>query len=274
MSYNKKTSEKYGWKPEWFGCNSFGKELNKAIADFQFEHGLENDGYCGPATFRRKFNERAQEIEDEDSDHIYSDHIICHGNPVEIEWNKVVLWTDKNGLKAKEGNYKAVTEKRDIKMFVNHWDVCSSSRICQKVLDRRGISVHFLIDNDGTIYQTLDTTHIAWHASSANNHSVGVEITNAYYLKYQDWYKRKGFGERPILTDSHVNGKKLKPHLGFYPIQIEALKALTKAIHKGLEIPLETPLNFTGTQYTDTHSKVRRNDFRGFTSLSYYFQEN
>jgi hypothetical protein len=264
MSYNKKTSAELGWKPEWFGCDSFGSELKSAIKSFQEEYDLDADGFCGPTTFRRKFNERAQEIERKDSDPVYSSHIICHGNPIGIEWNRVVLWTDKGGLKAKEGNYRKVDGKRNIPMFVTHWDVCLNSKTCQRVLDRRGISVHFLIDNDGTIYQTMDTTHIGWHAGSANNYSVGVEISNAYYLKYQNWYVKNGYGKRPIVEDAHVNGKKLKPHLGFYYIQEEALKALYKAINKGLGIPLETPLNFTGTQYTDTHSKVRRNQFKGF----------
>ena len=264
MSYNKRSSQKLGWEPSWFGCSDFGASLKKAIAVFQRDHGLDDDGLCGPSTFRRKFNERASELERSDVDANYSDYIICHGNPVDIAWDKVVLWTDRGGLKAKEGNYRKVNGQRDIDLFVTHWDVCLSSRICQRVLDRRGISVHFLIDNDGTIYQTLDTTHIAWHAGSVNNRAIGVEIANAYYPKYQSWYKRNGFGEREIIKDSYVNGRKLKDHLDFYPIQIEALKALFIAVNKGLEIPLETPTNFNGSQYTDTLSKSKLKAFSGF----------
>jgi N-acetyl-anhydromuramyl-L-alanine amidase AmpD len=180
------------------------------------------------------------------------------------------LWTDRGGLKAKEQNYKQVNGKRDIDLFVTHWDVCLSSRICQKVLDRRGISVHFLIDNDGTIYQTMDTTHIAWHAGSVNSRSVGVEIANAYYPKWQSWYEDKGFGKREILTDSIVNGKKLTTHLDFYPIQKEALKALAVAVNKGLGVPLKAPENITGSQYTDTLSKPNLKQFKGF--IHHYHQ--
>ena len=264
MTYNKKSSKKLGWKPEWFGCKDFGEELKKAIASFQKSYGLNDDGLCGPATFRRKFNERAGEIEREDMDARYSDHIICHGDSVDIGWEKVVLWTDRGGLKAKKGNYKEINGKRKIDLFVTHWDVCLSSRICQKVLDKRGISVHFLIDNDGTIYQTMDTTHVAWHAGSVNHRAVGVEIANAYYPKYQEWYKKNGFGEREIVKNAYVNGKKLKDHLDFYPVQIEALKALFEALHKGLGIPLETPVNFNGREYTDTLSKPKLKAFSGF----------
>jgi hypothetical protein len=264
IDYNKKTAAQLGWTPEWFGCEGFNDELTKKIKEFQKEMGIEADGMCGPGTFRRKFNERADEIERNDSDPNFSDHIICHGNPVPIEWDRVVLWTDKEGHKAKEGCYRFVEGTREIDLFVNHWDVCLSSSICQKVLDQRGISVHFLIDNDGTIYQTLDTTHIAWHAGDQNGRSVGVEISNAYYSKYQDKYVRAGFGERPIKKGAIVNGHILEDHTDFYPVQIEALKALTKAIHKGLGIPLETPTNINGTEYTDTLSASRLKAFKGF----------
>lgn len=263
-TYNKRMSDKYGWTPEWFGCDNFGEDLKKSIQVFQKEHHLDDDGYCGPATFRRIFNARAEHLELEDSDPKYSDYIICHGEPVSIEWDKVVLWTDKGGLKSKEGNYRACYEPREIDLFVNHWDVCLSSKICHKVLNRRGISVHFLIDNDGTIYQCLDTNHIAWHAGSANNRSVGVEIANAYYPKYQSWYVKNGFGERDIVQGAKVRGNTLRDHLDFYPVQKEALKALWKAINKGLGVPLETPENFLGGEYTDTLSKPKLKAFSGF----------
>ena len=55
---------------------------------------------------------------------------------------------------------------------------------CNDVLNKRGISVHFLIDNDGTIFQTLDMQHGAWHGSSGrvNRASVGVQIQAAQAL--------------------------------------------------------------------------------------------
>ena len=35
-----------------------------------------------------------------------------------------------------------------------------------------------------------------------NDRSVGVEISNAYYTKYQSWYEKRDFGPRPIITDA------------------------------------------------------------------------
>ena len=193
--------------------------------------------------------------------------IIYNGKEFPIAWDKTVLWTDNGGLMAKLGNYKSLAGQRVRKptQFVNHWDVCLNSRSCQRVLDRRGISVHFLIDNDGTIYQTMDLQHVAWHAgiSKINAKSIGVEISCAYDLKWQSWYKKNGFGERPIVSGAWVHGRKLKPHLGFYPVQIEALQALWKAISDACDIPLETPTGRAKDSYTTLASSGK---FKGFVS--------
>ena len=59
--------------------------------------------------------------------------------------------------------------------FVIHYDVCGTSRQCFKILhDRRKLSVHFLLDVDGTLYQTLDLSDTANHARQSNSRSVGI----------------------------------------------------------------------------------------------------
>lgn len=73
-----------------------------------------------------------------------------------------------------------------VDLFVLHYDVCGTSRQCFKVLqDIRGLSVQFMLDVDGTIYQTLDLKERAWHAGHANDRSIGIEIANigAYPLQ-------------------------------------------------------------------------------------------
>jgi hypothetical protein len=110
--------------------------------------------------------------------------------------------------------------------------------------------------------------HAAWHASSrkVNHKAIGIEIANAYYPKYQQWYKRKGFGERPMMKEAKVHGKTLDPFTWFYPEQINALKALWHAIHKGVGIPLECPLDANGNTSSTTDRKVQAGTFRGFVS--------
>lgn len=69
--------------------------------------------------------------------------------------------------------------REHVDQFVLHYDVCGVSRQCFKVLhDSRGLSVHFMLDIDGTIYQTMDAKERAWHATISNDRSVGIEIAN------------------------------------------------------------------------------------------------
>ncbi|MGL4512995.1 MAG: N-acetylmuramoyl-L-alanine amidase [Lacipirellulaceae bacterium] len=66
-----------------------------------------------------------------------------------------------------------------VDQFVMHYDVCGSSQTCFRVLhDERCLSVHFMLDVDGTIYQTLDLKERAWHATTSNTRSIGVEIAH------------------------------------------------------------------------------------------------
>jgi len=128
-----------------------------------------------------------------------------------------------------------------VDLFVLHYDACGTSRRCFEVLqDMRGLSVHFMLDLDGTIYQTLDLKERAWHAGTANDRSVGVEIANigAYakmdtlnewyaqdddgrtYVKFPDWLKETGvrtpdFVARPsrdAVVRGEVNGRVLQQY--------------------------------------------------------------
>lgn len=87
-----------------------------------------------------------------------------------------------------------VALQRVVDQFVLHYDGCGLSRICFNILQERKLSVHFLLDVDGTIYQTLDLRERAAHATIANDRSIGIEIANL------GAYPEKG-KERQILTE-------------------------------------------------------------------------
>ena len=273
--YNKSSSDSLGWDPSWFGCDEFDLNLIKSVKKWQKDNGLTADGLVGPMTYRRLWTQREASISNhKPKDNLYSlgeKSIVHNGKFIPIEWEKVILWDESGGFKANKGCYTDYSGRTDRKptMFVNHWDVCLSAESCATVLNRRGISVHFLIDNDGTIFQMLDTQHKAWHAGhprheGGNSKGIGVEISNAYSLKYQEWYVKRGFGERPIQSQAYVHGKTLDPFLDFYPVQLEALKALWKAIHIGIDIPLEYPKNAEGYIETSVHKDCERGKFQGF----------
>lgn len=91
-----------------------------------------------------------------------------------------------------------------VDQFVLHYDACGTSRGCFRVLhEERGLSVHFLLDLDGTIYQTMDLREQAFHATKANARSIGIEIANvgAYPTRasaeptpLDTWYRRDAAG--------------------------------------------------------------------------------
>ncbi len=98
--------------------------------------------------------------------------------------------------------------ERTVDLFVLHYDACGTSRRCFEVLhDVRGLSVHFLLDVDGTVYQTLDLREEAWHARQANPRSIGVEIAHigAYPLDETEplsaWYALEEDGPRLRLPE-------------------------------------------------------------------------
>jgi hypothetical protein len=105
--------------------------------------------------------------------------------------------TDEQVQRVRGGGWDLPLLQETVDQFVLHYDVSGTSRQCFMTLhDRRGLSVHFLLDLDGTIYQTLDLKERAWHATVANTRSVGVEIANigAYGTNdkapFDDWYAK------------------------------------------------------------------------------------
>lgn len=162
------------------------------------------------------------------------------------------------------GGWDLPTLRKVIDQFVVHYDVCGTSRQCFKVLhDMRGLSVHFLLDLDGTIYQTLDLKERAWHATTSNSRSVGIEIANmgAYgdvaKSPLPEWYSEDAqgntririparFGDGGILTKDFI-GRPARPGMvtgriqgrelvqyDFTQEQYEALIKLTAALCKAL----------------------------------------
>jgi N-acetylmuramoyl-L-alanine amidase len=164
-----------------------------------------------------------------------------------------------------------------VDQFVIHYDVCGTSRRCFEVLhDHRGLSVQFMLDVDGTIYQTMDLKERAWHATIANTRSVGIEIANmgAYPPDHAEvldrWYTRgpdgrthlnisdaekpyirnfKGASLRPARDEPVVGviqGTKLEQY-DLTPEQYDSLTKLTATLATVFpKIKLEVPRDSSG----------------------------
>jgi len=113
--------------------------------------------------------------------------------------------SDEEVARVRGGGWDLSLLQEKVDQFVIHYDVCGTSRRCFQVLhDMRGLSVQFMLDIDGTIYQTLDVKERAWHAGTANSRSVGIEIANmgAYgnneFSPLDQWYRRDENGQTII----------------------------------------------------------------------------
>ena len=245
IEYNRESAQEFGWGPEWFGAYDFDADLIHKINEFQYAMGLDPDGLVGPLTYRRAHTHREAENAHtpESVERTTHNHLIYNGKSYPIEWDKVVLWNEPGGLKAKHYRKWRNREPRKLQMFVCHWDAALSSKSCQSILDRRGLSVALMIGAEGTVFQSVpDLCDITFHCGKFNSISTGVEINNAYYTKYQSWYEKHGYGSRPICKNSIVRGRKLSTHLGFYNVQLRALQAVFKCLsHPEIGLKLQTP---------------------------------
>lgn len=180
-----------------------------------------------------------------------------------------------------------------VHVFVLHFDVAGTSRQCFKILqDVRNLSVHFLLDTDGTIYQTLDLQEQAHHATYANSYSIGIEIAHPgcwprerhpdmlrwYEQDEQGWFMKfpgflgetgirtPGFVPRPdrnFVVSGPIHGKTYY-QLDFTNEQYGALARLCATLHRVFpRIRLEAPRDASGQVSTTNLSKEQMAEFEG-----------
>ena len=97
-----------------------------------------------------------------------------------------------------------------VDQFVLHYDGCGTSKLCFEALRSRQLTVHFLLDVDGTLYQTLDLQEKAEHATTSNSRSIGVEIAQigAYPPEaaepLREWYQQTRDGTTQLTIPARI----------------------------------------------------------------------
>jgi N-acetylmuramoyl-L-alanine amidase len=214
-----------------------------------------------------------------------------------LRFNKTVKDTYSNDEleQIRGGGWTLPLLQQHVDQFVLHYDVCGTSRTCFRILhDFRGLSVHFMLDLDGTIYQTLDLKERAWHATISNDRSIGIEIANigAYAPSnaaspLKDWYAKDEAGKtritipdrlgdggirtpdfiaRPAIDEpivGTINGSKLQMY-DFTPEQYKSLIRLTAALCTIFpDIHPDFPRDANGNVRTDVLSPEEWKSFQG-----------
>jgi len=209
----------------------------------------------------------------------------------------------RHGLSTEEvervrgGGWDLPLLQRVVDQFVIHFDASGTSRRCfQTLQDERGLSVHFLIDLDGTIYQTLDLKEAAHHATKANGRSVGVEIANVGAYDADDprsplgrWYGTDDQGRTTLKVPGEggptyrpsrdepvvgtVQGRRLRQY-DLTSAQYEALAKLSATLAAIFpKLPLDAPRGADG-QVLDC--KLKDDLYLGYAGLlgHYHVQAN
>lgn len=207
-------------------------------------------------------------------------------------------------VQVRGGGWDLFTLQKLIDQVVLHYDNCGVSGNCFKQLhDNRGLSCHFLIDIDGTIYQTLDLKERAWHATIANNRSIGIEIANIGAFppneisELSKWYETgpdgivrlklppklgdgqvrtknfEGTSARDFLINGEINGTKL----GMYDYTSEQYDSLIKLTASLCRIFPELKSAFpTESNGQVINRKLSEDEFRQFKGFlgHYHVQSN
>tara|TARA_B100000131_G_scaffold221323_1_gene212855 strand:+ start:40957 stop:41781 length:825 start_codon:yes stop_codon:yes gene_type:complete len=230
--------EKFGWGREHLNlphdCSM--QEVTKAVLLFQADQGLTQDGKVGPATWRRLEAKRQFDMAEGSGS---EGHVLIGGVPVAVNFKSEMCTQDSPYSLIGLGGHS--TRTYDPTMVVWHWDAALSGASCYKILKKRKISSHGVIDNDGTFYQFLDLAHhVGWHAGDrgVNKRSIGIDLSNAVYTKYQSYYERR-WGSRPVIK-AKVHGRS-HTLLGYYAAQLETAGRLASFLKEHFGIPLEYP---------------------------------
>jgi hypothetical protein len=189
------------------------------VRDHQRRLKLTVDGSCGPATIAALARESWE----------------AHGGL--LFGPRAIPVSVKNGTYLTEpwlGKTPAAPRTRPVTLGVLHWDVTNSSRQTEAVLARRDCAIHFLIDADGTLYQSHNATLVRGrHAGTeANLRSIACDLNNPVLTPGSP---------RRAVQDIRVHGVVYKNTAQYWPEQLTSLKALMVAAEEGLGLPQTYP---------------------------------
>lgn len=173
------------------------------------------------------------------------------------------LYADRSVKGKRVSTYDDLVSSGAVTQIIIHTDLTSDSAKCFDVLVSRGLSTHFMVDWDGTIYQGLDPLYAAYHAGDANGSSIGIDFNNMMpnlakepsappYNEKLDRFAEMSEKKyrRPKSGRMTINGGRVMSY-GYTDPQYQALIALLKVLTDQLNIPKQVPFDAKGEIVTE-----------------------
>jgi N-acetyl-anhydromuramyl-L-alanine amidase AmpD len=176
--------------------------------------------------------------------------IIVRGEPVFCAAD-VRVWSE-TGLR-----FPARGKRTETRAVVWHWTGGEGGgEQVHRVLTSRGLSVHFLVDQAGVVWQYADADAYCSHAKGANGWSCGVEISN----------RANGRAEHPRwprqVTSERIHDRQMRV-TRFLPAQVTAALALADALSRAYDLPRSVPTHPGGDLVTGELGGLERHAFSG-----------
>jgi hypothetical protein len=176
--------------------------------------------------------------------------ILVRGQPIACE-APVRTWHE-TGLK-----FPATKRRAETRVCLAHWTGAENppDRVHANMMARR-LSVHFVIDAAGVVWQMLDADVFGAHCQGANAYSVGMEIINrGNGLTLPD----RGV-VRPILRE-RIHGVWTR-YAGFTKAQVASCLALCESLCRAYGLPMAVPTR-AGEVLATTMTAAEAKRFRG-----------
>ena len=159
----------------------------------------------------------------------------------------------------RRGNPRSVRAlRRTVNLIMLHTDLTWGAGATFRTLTSRGLSTHFIIDWDGTVYQLVDVAQRAAHVAEFNNVSVGIDLNNPMqnmrghrlsdaYARYtflarlQAHMSEHGY-TRPLSPPTRIQHGLIQAH-GYTDAQYASLVALLRVLTRVLAVRPEPPMD-------------------------------
>lgn len=237
--------------PVWSGVEDITRDI-ASVEELQEGLGLHPDGKVGPRTVAALGHQ----------DFLFQSELMPgHGLLVFGPRAYVVPHPVQSYVDGAVEGLPSSPRLEPVTQGVIHYSVTRDNAQMERVLRRRGLSVHFGIEWDGSIRQWLDpVTRYAYHVGrtnarrasgariSGNPHTVGVELASWALPSKNDDHLRRWGAPRPYVQDFEVHGRplhfageELPGVLGYSPEEEEALRVVCRLCSEVFGIPWRWP---------------------------------